>query len=173
TNLAGIRFEASKPISVVSKPTCRFRFSNDDELFGNLGSADADHVEVETWFGGNLKAPRRAVQSITLLAKGYSMLYEGPNGIVGWQFGRGPNSWQYRDGAFIANGIGALGRDVKLSGSASVEFDVAWTGQFNLIVVLYSEVFDQLDYNASSYMFYFGPGYVNVQRVQARSGVMS
>src|SRR5262245_19651228 len=62
-NLASIVFDNVKPIVTPSKPTCRFRFLNGDELYGNLSVITEGTVELETWFGGSLQAPRDMVQS--------------------------------------------------------------------------------------------------------------
>src|ERR1051325_10833185 len=35
-NIASIIFEGARPISARARPTCRFRFHNGDELYGNL-----------------------------------------------------------------------------------------------------------------------------------------
>lgn len=171
--LAWVKFENPERIASQFKPTCWFQFDNADEIFGGLKSLNDEQLELETWFGGNLQAPRQALQSITLFAKGFSILYEGPKGIDGWKLLKEPKGWQYRDGAFVANTVGILGRDLRLSGSSSVGFDLAWTGHFSLSFILYTEVFDRFDYSISSYMFHLAPGYLSLQRVQAGAGVMS
>ena len=172
TNLAWIGFENTTPVALAARPNCRFRFNNGDELFGNLAAIDNEKLEFETWFGGKLKTPRSALRSVTFFPKGFSMLYEGPTGIEGWSLGKGTNAWRYRDGAFVANGTGTLGRDLKMQGSSTIEFDLVWSGQFSVILALYTEVVDRFDYSATGYMVYFGPGWLNVQRMQPGSGTI-
>lgn len=172
-NLAWIRFEKPTPINLRNQPGCRFRFNNGDELFGNLASIDREHLELEAWFGGSLRTPRHALQSITFLSKGYSILYEGPTSGEGWVHGKTPRNWEYRDGTFVASGAGTLGRDLKLSGSSSIAFDLSWSGHFSLILALYTPVLDRFDYSSSSYMFYLSPGYITLQRVQGGAGAMN
>ncbi len=173
TSLAWVKFENPQRVTAQFTPTCWFQFNNGDEIFGGLKSLDADKLALETWFGGNLEAPRQALQSITLFSKGYSILYEGPKGTDGWKLLRDAKGWQYRDGAFVASSVGILGRDLHLTGSSSVEFDLAWTGHFSLSFILYTEVFDRFDYSMNSYMFHLAPGYLSLQRVQAGAGVLS
>jgi hypothetical protein len=173
TNLAWIKFENAERVASAFKPTCWFQFSNGDEIFGSLKAMDETKLELETWFGGNLQAPRQTLQSVTFFAKGFSILYDGPKGVDGWKFLQDAKGWQYRDGGFVANGVGTLGRDLHLSGSSMVEFDLAWSGHFNLSFILFTEVFDRFDYSISSYMFHLAPGYLTLQRVQAGAGVMS
>jgi hypothetical protein len=172
-NIAWIRFEKPKPISPPTAPTCRFRFNNGDEVFGKLTSIDSENLGLETWFGGALQTPRSALQSITFLSKGYSILYEGPTSEEGWVHGRQPRSWEYRDGAFVATGAGTVGRDFKLNGSCSFAFDIGWNGHFSLILALYTPVLDRFDYSSSSYMFYLSPGYITLQRIQGGAGAMN
>lgn len=172
-NIAWINFETAERVASGTGPTCWFEFSNGDAIFGQLKAIENDKLKLETWFGGNLEAPRQALHSITFFSKGFSILYEGPNGVDGWKLERGAKGWQYRDGAFIANSVGIMGRDLKLSGSAGIEFDVAWTGQISLSFILYAESIDRFDYSTSCYMFHLSPPYMNLQRVQSGAGVMS
>jgi hypothetical protein len=173
TNLAWVRFEKPVTPTPSNKPTCRFRFKNGDELFGNLRTMSKDELELDSWFGDSLRAPRAALQSVTFLSKGYSIVYEGPTSPEGWIEGRAQKGWEYRDGAFVAAGSGTLGRDFRLSGSTSFAFDLAWNGQFSLILALYTSVLDRFDYSSSSYMFYLSPSYVTLQRVQGGAGPTS
>jgi hypothetical protein len=171
-NLALIGFENSPAVPPISPATCRFRFRNGDELFGRLTSLDTNTVGLETWFADRLQAARRSVQSITVLPPGFKIQFEGPTGLEGWVLGRDPQAWRYRDGALIATGTGTLARDFQLRDSSRLEFDLAWTGPFELILVLYTDALDRLDYNVSSYLLYLGLGFVNVQRVQTGLGVL-
>ena len=84
SNIAWIRFEKPRTVNAPGQPGCRFRFNNGDEVFGNLSAIEGDTVQLETWFGGALKAPRQALQSIIFLSKGFSILYEGPTSAEGW-----------------------------------------------------------------------------------------
>ncbi len=170
TYLSWIKFEQAKPVATVSPPANRFRFQNGDEIFGRLVSLEAESFELESWLGGTLKGERRTLQSILVLAKGFLTLYEGPAGLEGWNVGKTPKGWEYRESTFIANGPGILGRDFGLTGSSIVSFDLAWNGQFSLILSLYTRVFDRFDYGSGSYIFHLGPGYAALQRVQSGGG---
>ncbi|MBI4659815.1 MAG: hypothetical protein HY735_13325 [Verrucomicrobia bacterium] len=171
--IALIRFENVQRIGSESKPTCWFQFNNGDEVFGSLKSLETEKLRLETWFGGDLEAPRDALRAITFFPKGFAILYEGPSGPDGWNMTQGPKGWRYRDGAFVANSVGVLGRNLNLSGSCSIEFDLAWSGHFSLSFILFTDAVDRFDYSVSSYMFHLAPGYVNLQRVQTGTGVMS
>lgn len=170
TNVAAVRFERAQALNRDFKPSCRFYFKNGDEVAGNLLSMQNGQASLESWFGKDLHASIAALDSITFSAKGYRLLYEGPSGTDGWRIGRNPRSWEYKDGAFVANGADLLGRDFGLSGSAALEFDLEWNGSFSLSITLYAQAIDRFDYGTSAYLLYIGNGSVSVQRVQAGSG---
>ena len=92
-NIASIQFDEVKPVTSSVKPTCRFRFRNGDELYGTLTSIGDETIELDTWFGGNLKTPRNSLRSVAFFWKGFSIQYEGPNGTDGWVMSRGSRGW--------------------------------------------------------------------------------
>jgi hypothetical protein len=172
-NISGIRFEDIAPPASTNRPTCRFRFQNGDEILGDLISIDGEHATIRSWVGGELTAPTYVFAAMQFSARGFKVLYEGPNGEDGWKTGRGAKpSWTYRDGAFMANGADILGRDFGLTNSSSLEFDLAWSGNFSLTITLYAQTIDRFDYSTSAYVLYLSPGGVSVQRIQAGAGAM-
>ena len=170
-NLAWIRFEGALPVQRSNEPSVKIRFQNGDEVLGNLIGLDEKNVKFSTWFNEQLSAPRDVLQSLSFLSPGFRILYEGPTSMNGWRLGRDPKAWKYRDGVFISEGVGVLGRDFGLSGSSRIEFDLQWNGTFSLIVPLYTSALDRFDYRSNSYMFYISRGYVSLQRVQSGAGV--
>jgi hypothetical protein len=60
--------------------------------------------------------------------------------------------WAYRDGSFVSTGAGALGRDFHLSGSSTLEFDLASAGSCSLLLDLYSPMLDRIDFSSSSFL---------------------
>lgn len=172
-NIAWVRFpNASKSFAPQFKTTCQFRFANGDEFFGNLLSLDENEMELETWFGGKFKTPRSTVRSLRFFPDGATTIYEGPTGLEGWEVGKMPNprAWRYEDGAFIAQGAGTIGRDLKLPDASRVEFDLAWSSPFSLLFSFYTGMLDGFNYNSSSYMFYMTQGNISLQRINAGSG---
>ena len=170
-NLHQVKLAHARPALTNPPPTCRFRFGADDEVYGSLVALDAESVTLETWFAGRLTAPRRTLRSVTFLNSGQSTLYEGPTSIEGWKVGPAPDVWKYQDGGFTASGFGFLGRDVKLGPMSRLEFDLAWSGQLNLIVSVYSDNIDRFDWISSAYQFNIGAGYVNLMRGQGQAGM--
>jgi hypothetical protein len=172
TNLHLVRFENAEPPTRDFTPTCRFQFKNGDELMGNIRSLAEGQLRFQSWFGDNIASPLPALESILFSARGYNLLYEGPTDTNGWRIGRNPRSWEYKDGAFVANGADLLGRDFGLTGSSSLEFDLAWNSAFSLSITLYASVIDRFDYSSSAYLLYLGTPSVSVQRVQAGAGAI-
>lgn len=170
-NLAWIRFDQALPVTNRVPPDCRFQFHNGDEIPGKLTFLDGDQVEFQTWFGGRLQTSRQKLASLQFSAHGFDVLYEGPNGMEDWKLGRGQApAWQFRDGSLIARTVGTIGRDFQLPDRSSFSFDLAWSGQFNLMITYYTSALDRFDYTTSSYMFSIGYGYLSLQRIQANLG---
>ena len=133
------------------------RFHNGDELVGQLLALDADKLLLDTWFGGRLTIQRAALRSLRPLGSN-QLVFEGPTGLDGWRtssfnFGRGVGGFQYKDGAFIANGPAALGRDIKLPSNMRLEFDLQWQGILQLMMTLYSETLQP--WGGDGYQFIF------------------
>jgi hypothetical protein len=77
-----VRFPQAKSLALT--PSCHIRFASGDDLFGSLVSLDGDSLAFNAWFGGSLKIPRTAIQTITFLPKNYSIVYEGPEDASDW-----------------------------------------------------------------------------------------
>ncbi len=183
--VAGLRWEcpsALKPIdfqpahidsihfarggSAAMPANCRLRFFNGDDLFGSVASLDNDRLNFTTWFGRDLAVSRASVQSITFLSSNYTILYEGPSDTNGWIFGNHyPGSWSFRDGVFTSGLPGSLGRNFNLTASSTVEFDLAWSDSFELLVVIYGDAVDHLDFRNSSYLLEFTRDQVNLRHI--------
>jgi hypothetical protein len=172
SNMASVRFEEAVRAKHDFTPSARFQFKNGDELVGNVRAIKANTLSFRSWFGDNVQAQLPALEAILFSARSYNLLYEGPTGTNGWRIGKNPRSWEYKDGAFVANGADLLGRDFGLSNSSTLEFDLSWTGPFSLSITLYAQVIDRFDYSSSAYLIYLGTGAISVQRVQAGAGAV-
>jgi hypothetical protein len=174
SNIAYIRlaFEPAPPPP--AQAVSRLRFANGDELFGALLAVSDRAVEFQLRGGDRLAAPRASLDSVLFLPRGHNLRYEGPTGLADWQQSLPRRAWKFDNGALSASGLGIIGRDFKLTDSSSIEFDLGWTGQFNMLMAIYAGITDRLDYiyNQSSYLFFFSPGFVTLQRVQAGAGTI-
>jgi len=177
-----VRFPQAKSLALT--PSCHIRFAGGDDLFGSLISLDGQTMQFSTWFGGTMKIPRAAIQTISFLPKNYSIVYEGPADASEWTIStarqnirlggvngrilngnivimgggqlviggntytaaqQGPPNWTYRDGSFVTAGAAILGRNFNLTGSSTIEFDLACDGPFNLTLGLYSASLERVE----------------------------
>lgn len=162
---------APPPAQASAHHTCRFRFVNGDELTGNLVSLDAQHIELETWFAGRVRAPRAGVQSLAFVARGFATLYDGPDSLDGWTTGPTPTAWQFRDGVLTGGANAFMGRDLKLPPQARIEFDVGAANALGLYLNLYTDSTERFNFTSSGYQFNLGLGYVNLMRGQGSFGM--
>jgi len=97
-----VRFPQAKSLALA--PSCHVRFAGGDDLFGSVAALEGETMEFKTWFGGTLKIPRAAIQTITFLPKSYAIVYEGPADASDWVIGTGRQS----SGIRIMNGNGVI-----------------------------------------------------------------
>ena len=168
TNLAVIQFENTPRAATAPKADSLVKLRNQDEFPGNLIGFDAEKFVFETWYAGKVTLPLEKVQSVNFAAARRAVLFQGPAGPEGWTFTQiGNQPWKYRDNAFYTSNPSSLGRDFKLPPSARIQFDLAWRGQFSLVLSLYTDNINNLDYRSSFYLVQIGSGYVHAQRIQA------
>ena len=162
-----IRFARGDAVNL--SPTCHIDFANGDDLFGTVTSMDSERLGVSTWFGGAMTIPRSAIRGLTFLSKNYSILYEGPYDANGWIFGIAnmPQSWTYHDGWFTSQGTGCLGKELGLTNSSTVEFDLSWTGILELETQIYTDGLERMENNNGSYVLQFTPGQINLRQARA------
>lgn len=172
-SLGSIRFNPTQTWDGGRQAQCRFRFTNGDEVYGKILAMDEESIDMETWFGGELQADRRDVQSIAFLQNGYRVLYEGPNSMDEWVKGKNPNGWTYQDGVLSVTDRGVIGRNMGIDDSASLGFDLSWEGTFQLTVTMHAETLDRYDYSKGAYVFFLSPQFVSFQRIQPGAGVMT
>lgn len=165
-NLDLIRFAETKSVTNSSK--CRIRFLNGDEIPADITSLGWERIAVNTWFGGAAEIPRSAIQSITFLPASFSSGYEGPFSNRGWSLSP-PEAWRYRDGVWRSRGFGALGYDMHLTGSCTVEFDITSTIPYHLMLGIY-QLRDQIDYGSDSFVIELATGTVRLRRNNPKTG---
>ena len=164
-----IRFAHSQDVRV--SPSCHLRFGNGDDLYGSISTLDNQRLGFKTWFGGDIAVPRPALRSISFLSSNYAVAYDGPYDAGGWTLS--PEIWSFHDGAFVGTGSGGLGRDLGLTNSVTVEFDLAWSGSFNLQVCLYCDIQDRLDATGGACAVYLTPRQITLRQAQNMGGVFN
>jgi hypothetical protein len=190
-NLHQLRIERTPTLPTLPAPGCRVVFLNGDVVLGQLVALDAEQVVLQTWFAGRLTAPRASLKSVTFLSGPHGMFYDGPTGLDGWTVSAqnqffiiqgGPGGakqvpvqqppWRYQEGAFVAESVGFIGRDLKLPDTARLEFDLAWQGPLAVMLNLYTDAIDRFDYSRGAYQLNLGSGYANLMRIQGNAGMM-
>ena len=143
--LAEILLGAPPGPAATSPDYCFIRLTNGDELPGNLKSLDAKEIVLETWYAGTLTLPRSRVAALRPAGPSPRTIFAGPDGLDGWTMGKAlagnvnPGQWHFANGAFVATQPASIARDVKLPPNSSLEFDLAWQGQFAVAVALYTD----------------------------------
>ncbi len=143
--LAEIHLGAQLPPPANSPNFCFVRLTNGDEISGNLKSLNEQQLVLETWFAGTLTVPRPRVASVRPAGPTPRAVFAGPDGLEGWTMGKAlggviaAGEWHFVNGAFVATQPASIARDVKLPPSSSLEFDLAWQGQFALAIALYTD----------------------------------
>ena len=90
-----------------------------------------------------------------------------------------PGVWHFVNGAFVASQAASIARDVKLPPSSSLEFDLAWRGQFRHAVALYTDSLQPVMLDAAAeqpafgdfyslQMFHFGAQQMQAQLMHVR-----
>ncbi len=168
--LSSIKLDSHKPPASAKPPTFMLALTNGDELPGDVVSLDDKQLLLNTWYAGQLTIPRAMIVNITPLRAPACVLYEGPTSMEGWVLGNrggGSKSWAYRDGTLIGSNYGTIGRDVKLPGTASIDFDLVWRGNSQFGIFLYS---DRVDSISNCYMFQINSNNVYLQRYSRDGG---
>ena len=168
TNLALIQFENSPRTVAAPKTDSLVTMRNQDEFPGNLVGFDSEKFVFESWHAGKVTLPLEKVKMVNFAAARRAIIFQGPAGPEGWTFTQvGNQPWKYRDNAFFTSNPASLGRDFKLPPAARIQFDLSWRGQFSLVMSLYTDNINNLDYRSSFYLVQLGSGYVHAQRIQA------
>ena len=160
------------------EPSAYFRFANDDHVYGQLVKMDEKNVVIRAVTGDILTAEKKFLKSVTHLPDGYRLLYEGPMGNDSWRMTRRASNfssstlsqkqpgWRFRNGIFVAEGPGLLGRSFPLKDTVYIEFDLNWIGFFSLYLGLFSDSADTYDYRSQSYRLTLSPASAAVQKIQ-------
>ena len=125
--------------------SCKLWLANGDVLAGNLVSCDRETLTLDTWYAGELKIPRRSLQTLAFNPRA-PVLFDALTGLDGWTEGNAVKTyvgesgqWAYRNGAFYADKSASIARDVKLPERSEIQFNLAWKGPLNVAIALYTD----------------------------------
>jgi len=143
-SVSEVEFHPPPPPARDTNFPCRLALAGGDAMEGNVVSCSRDTLILQTWYAGQLKIPRKFVQSISLLPTTPDIfMLTAPDGwtqgtaagVLGTESGR----WTYRDGAYYADKSASVARDLKIPDGADLQFDLAWSGSLSLSLALYTD----------------------------------
>jgi hypothetical protein len=148
-SVSQIEFPPVNATAAQSNSSCRVYFGNGDTMEGNLVSCDRDTLTLDTWYANRLTIsralPQNPVRTVAFLPRQPAM-FDGLTGMDGWTQGSAVKAlesdsgeWVYRHGAFYADKPASIARDLNLPDRVEIQFDLAWKGQFNIAVALYTD----------------------------------
>lgn len=151
----------------------KIRLTNGDLVSGQLASVTAQSLELITSFAGSLTLRRPMIDAVNIqpMAK---LMYAGPASADDWKISHHDNrnrSWQFKDGAFHANGGGQLFRDFpELPAQFQLSFQVAWRDRMNLRVGVCADD-PKGNQILTAYTLYCQGGRVSLQKNNGRGNI--
>lgn len=146
--------------------------TNGDTLGGKLISLDTDILTLDTSYGGIIKINRPMVQAIYPGENNPGLLYSGPNNMENWTLpeGRDGGKVAIEDGVLSMTGYCSLGRDMKLTDMARIDFAFEIAGNCQLQLLFYCD--EVVSSPQNCYALYLSSGYIYLQRYgkHGRSG---
>lgn len=124
---------------------CRLLLANGDTLEGDLVSFENQKLVLQTWYAGRLTIPRSLLQLLVLEPQA-PVIFDSITGLEGWTQASAAagipgetGHWSYRNGAFYASKPASIARGLNLPDVAEIRFDLAWRGNLNLAIALYTD----------------------------------
>jgi hypothetical protein len=127
------------PAAARPKPTGDFRFelTAGDVLFGTLLALDDRQAELDVSRLGRIHVQRSNLHRIDRWRDGADLIYQGPNGLVGWKEPAGQKNWSDDSGRPMTNRKSASIRgDFKLPARARIEFEISWRRKADFVFAL-------------------------------------
>jgi hypothetical protein len=121
------------------KPTgeLRFELAGGDVLFGSLLGLDDRGAELDVSRLGRIHVLRSNLHRIDRWRAGAAMIYQGPNGLVGWKEPTGQKNWSDDSGRPMTNHEDSSIRgDFGLPALASIEFEISWRSKADFVFAL-------------------------------------
>lgn len=112
--------------------------TNGDSLRGQLSSVTDQAIELDTWYAGKLTLQRPMVESVKIIDRP-KLVYQGPDGLEGWNRGDGEATWSFESGRFKSKGPGQIARDVKMPPTSRLAFDLTWRSSLRARIVVCSD----------------------------------
>lgn len=110
---------------------------------GGFTNIDDTHVTLNTSYAGQVKVLKKFVTKMEVDSKqGY--LYTGPNSLDEWHNNNMNQLWSFTNKSLISGpSAGNIAKDIQISESALISFDLSWKKDENLMLYLYSSDIEQ------------------------------
>lgn len=116
---------------------CVVKFTNGDEIVGDLLGMENGKLQLDTWYGGKFAIDMTAVKSITpgKPTSAGKVVYAGP-AKDGKDWTRTSGSWGFKEGVFTSSSSGSmLGKMIdNFPKRASLDFEVDWATSMSMYV---------------------------------------
>lgn len=127
------------------------RLVNGDVLPGALRGFDADAVELQTWYAGEVRVERRFVKSIDFGVTPQKLVYNGPNSLAEWI---NNSNWSFDEDSrkLVCDASGSLARPDILPKQFILRFRIEWESNPNFKIYFCDDYLKRTG-NADRYYF--------------------
>jgi len=169
-NLGYVEFSGSFAGDPLESLT-RVELTNGDAYRGTVVRMTAEELVLDTPYAGEITLAPSMVRKLEPRS-GSLALYEGPGGADEWIVNKnhGQGHWKYRKGALYSdnhNQVAGLALD-DFPDKASIEFDLAWRGNPQIHIVVWSQ--STTDANEDGYAVMLQNSYVRCYRYSNQRG---
>ncbi|QDT46115.1 Thiol-disulfide oxidoreductase ResA [Symmachiella dynata] len=108
-----------------------------DQLFGELVSLSPTEMVLDSTRFGKLKIARSHIRRILSWGEGAKVIWQGPNGLGGWDHSGETAKWTEEGGQLVTNNQDAfLQRDLDLPSRAGIELEISWKKKADFVIAL-------------------------------------
>ena len=148
--------------------------SNEDALWGDIVSLNADQLVLQTWYSGTVSVRRPMIARIKVQNEDSTVVYEGPNSLAEWRTGNpngrgGGGSWEFKKGALYSQSQFPIARKIdKMPERAKIEFDLYWQGSYPAIGVSFFN--DNITHQSDCYTMTLSGNSIYLYRYSRNTG---
>jgi thiol-disulfide isomerase/thioredoxin len=108
-----------------------------DQLFGELVSLSPTDMVLDSTRFGKLKIARSHIRRILSWGEGAKVIWQGPDGLRGWDHSGEKAQWTEEGGQLVTNNQDAfLQRDLDLPSRAGIELEISWKKKADFVIAL-------------------------------------
>lgn len=122
---------------VEAEHVARLQLTNDDTIPGQLSSINANHVTLDTWFGGEMRI-KRSMSGSLQITRSNPAIYVGPDSLEHWTVINNQDAWALRQHQLVSENGGSIARKIKLPDQCRITFDLAWRQSLEWRLLLFS-----------------------------------